>query len=83
MDSNLGRGARVAKGDGWKLDDGDMLQSIDGREPNSRSHATRIIGSYQPGEKLQLKVLRQRKALTLDIELPQEQAGRAKSGDFP
>ena len=46
-----------------KLEDGDVILAIDGREPTSGSHATRILGSYQPGEKISMRIVRQRKTL--------------------
>ena len=48
-----------------KLQDGDVILAIDGREPTSGSHATRILGSYQPGEKITMKIVRERKTLEL------------------
>jgi S1-C subfamily serine protease len=54
----------------WKLQDGDVIQSIDGRVPTSGSHATRILRSYQAGEKLKIKVWRDRKALDIEVEAP-------------
>ena len=54
-----------------KLQDGDVILSIDGRQPTSGSHATRILGSYQPGEKITLRVLRQHKTLELEATLPE------------
>lgn len=56
-----------------KLQEGDVILAIDGRQPTSGSHATRILGSYQPGEKITLRVLRQRKTLELEATLPQRQ----------
>lgn len=68
-----------APGDGaLKLEDGDVILSIDGREPSSGSHATRILGSYQPGEKISLRVLRQRKTLEIETTLP-EDTGQERS----
>ena len=32
----------------------EVILAIDGREPTSGSHATRILSSYQPGEKISL-----------------------------
>jgi S1-C subfamily serine protease len=61
---------RAGHNDAYKLQDGDVILAIDGREPNSASHATRILRSYQRGEKLQLKVMRERKTVTLDVTLP-------------
>lgn len=54
-----------------KLEDGDVIVDIDGRTPSSPSHALRILGSYQPGEKLQLNVLRAKKKLSFDITIPE------------
>ena len=53
-----------------KLEDGDVILSIDGRAPESGSHATRILRSYQPGEKVKLRVQRDRKAIDLDSTAP-------------
>lgn len=54
-----------------KLEDGDVILAIDGREPTSGSHATRILRSYQPGEKVTLRVIRQHKALDIASTLPE------------
>ncbi|HTV80962.1 MAG TPA: PDZ domain-containing protein [Steroidobacteraceae bacterium] len=62
---------RVPRGaDFLKLQDGDVILSIDGRVPENGSHATRILRSYQPGEKIHLKVMRQKKTLELEGSLP-------------
>jgi hypothetical protein len=53
-----------------KLQDGDVITAIDGREPESSTHATRILRSYQRGEKLKLAILRDRKPMTLEATLP-------------
>jgi len=55
----------------FKLEDGDVIQSIDGRKPDDGAHALRILRSYKSGEKLNLVVLRQRKSLTLAITMPE------------
>jgi S1-C subfamily serine protease len=54
----------------FKLQDGDVILSIDGREASNAQQAGRILRSYQPGEKLTLKVQRDRKALTIDATAP-------------
>jgi S1-C subfamily serine protease len=56
--------------DAYKLEDGDVIVSIDGRKPSSGSHATRIIRSYQPGDKLAVKVMRLKKPIELRITMP-------------
>ena len=58
--------------DAFQLQDGDVIQNIDGREPNSVGHAMRILGSYQPGEKLKLQIVRDKRQQTLDIEMPDD-----------
>ena len=58
-----------------KLEDGDVIVDIDGRTPSSASHALRILGSYQPGEKLKLNVLRAKKRMTFDVTVPEDGVG--------
>lgn len=55
----------------FKLEDGDVILAIDGREPTSGSHATRILSSYQPGEKIAIKVMRQQKTVNVETTLPE------------
>jgi S1-C subfamily serine protease len=52
------------------LEEGDVILSIGGRTPDNPRHAFRILGSYQPGEKVKFEVLRQRKQLALDVQMP-------------
>lgn len=68
--------------DTYKLEDGDVILNIDGREPKSVSHAVRILGSYQAGESLTIRIMRDRRARTLEIDLPDERTGalRNRSG---
>ena len=63
--------------DAFKLEDGDVLQTIDGRKPEDGGHALRILRSYKSGEKLNLTVLRQRKPMTLAVTMPE----RPEMGD--
>jgi C-terminal processing protease CtpA/Prc len=63
----------------FKLEDGDVIQAIDGRKPDDGAHALRILRSYSSGEKLNLTVLRQRKPLTLAVTMPEH----PEMGDFP
>ena len=53
-----------------KLEDGDVILAIDGRAPESGSHAARILGSYVGGEKITLRVMRQHKTLELEMTMP-------------
>lgn len=65
----------------FKLEDGDVILAIDGREPTSGSHATRILASYQPGEKVSIKVMRQQKTTTLETTLPDRHASATPGQD--
>ena len=60
------------KSDALKLQAGDVIQSIDGREPKSVGHAMRILGSYQAGETLELKIMRDKRGQKLDITMPDD-----------
>jgi type II secretory pathway component PulC len=59
----------------FELQDGDVIHSIDGREPKDVRHALRILGSYQAGEKLKLGIMRDKKKRTIDVEIPADQHG--------
>lgn len=50
---------------------GDVIVSIDGRNPESESHARRILGSYAPGEAVTFEVMRQRQRQTLEWTVPE------------
>jgi C-terminal processing protease CtpA/Prc len=61
------------KDSAFKLEDGDVLQAIDGRKPDDGPHALRILRSYRSGEKLNLTVLRQRKSVTIAVTMPERE----------
>jgi S1-C subfamily serine protease len=61
--------------DGLQLQDGDVIQSIDGREPKDVRHAMRILSSYEAGESLQLGIMRDKKKRTIDVEIPANHRG--------
>lgn len=52
------------------LQDGDVIVSIGGREPQDGRHAMRILRSYQPGETVELRILRDRRAQSLKGTVP-------------
>jgi membrane-associated protease RseP (regulator of RpoE activity) len=56
----------------YQLQEGDVLMQIGGRVPESPGHAFRILRSYQPGEKLELVVLRDRKRIELAVTVPRD-----------
>ena len=61
--------------DGLELQDGDVIQSIDGREPKDVRHAMRILSSYRAGESLKLGIMRDKKKRTIEVEIPANQRG--------
>jgi C-terminal processing protease CtpA/Prc len=68
---------RAPESDAFRLQDGDVIQSIDGREPNSVGHAMRILGSYQPGEKLKLQIIRDKRDNRTSFVVPPAAPRRA------
>ncbi len=63
---------RAGSGSPFQLQDGDVILSIDGRTPTTAQHAARILRSYQPGEKVKLRVQRDRKAIDIDTAAPRD-----------
>jgi membrane-associated protease RseP (regulator of RpoE activity) len=61
---------RAPEDEAYQLQDGDVIQSIGGRTPNSVSHAMRILGSYQSGEELEIAILRDQRKQKLNIDVP-------------
>jgi C-terminal processing protease CtpA/Prc len=68
---------RAPKRDTYKLQDGDVIVAIDGREPTSGSHITRILSSYQPGEQVTLRVMRDHKTQDIQVTVPDRRQSRA------
>jgi len=54
-----------------KLQDGDVITKVGDRKPSSPEQVLRILRSYDAGEKLKVEVLRNRKPLTLEVEVPE------------
>lgn len=61
---------RAPHNDVFQLQDGDVIVAIGGRIPRNAGHATRILASYQPGERITLKILRRQQPMSLSITLP-------------
>ncbi len=55
--------------DALELQDGDVIIEIGGRKPTSTAHAMRILGSFEPGETLELTIMRNQRRQTLELEL--------------
>lgn len=64
---------RAPREDGYELKDGDVILDIDGRKPTSVRHAVRILGSYQHGETLKVRIMRDQRSRTLEIEVPERE----------
>ena len=60
------------KSNAFQLQEGDVILSIDGREPNSVNHCMRILSSYQPGEKLVFNIMRDKRRDTIEVEIPDD-----------
>ena len=71
---------KAPESDTVDIRDGDVIQSIDGREPKDTRHAMRILGSYQGGEKLELGIMRDKKKMKIDIEIPADHRGSLQNG---
>jgi len=61
---------RAGNSQEFKLKDGDVILAIGGREPTSAQHAGRILRSYQAGEKLTIRIQRDRKAQNIEVTVP-------------
>jgi S1-C subfamily serine protease len=63
---------RAPDDEALQLRDGDVILEIDGREPTSPGHAMRILRSYAAGERLGMRIVRDKKSMTLELEMPAE-----------
>jgi S1-C subfamily serine protease len=69
------KGLLVVRGpgsDSLRLQDGDVILDIGGREPTTPEHALRILASFQPGETLKVTIMRKQRRETLEFKLPDE-----------
>ena len=53
------------------LEAGDVIRKIGGRDFKDARHATRILRSYEPGEQVELQVLRHKRKKVVSFELPE------------
>lgn len=61
---------RAPEDEELQLQDGDVILSIDGRDPSSVAHAMRILGSYESGEELTIEIMRDKRKRTITLEIP-------------
>ncbi|WP_405224212.1 PDZ domain-containing protein [Lentisalinibacter sediminis] len=66
-----------------KLEDGDVIRRIGGREPGSVSHAIRILRSYEEGEELELEIMREKRSRKLAVQIPASQGRLAPLPRLP
>ncbi|MEE3197328.1 MAG: PDZ domain-containing protein [Pseudomonadota bacterium] len=59
---------RAPRNETLELIDGDVILEINGRVPTSTEHAMRIFGSFNAGENLALRIMRNGRQETLEIE---------------
>lgn len=74
---------RAPDDDQLGLEDGDVILSIDGREPSSPRHAMRILRSYEPGESITLTIVRKKKRQDLELLMPGVKVGESWSWPAP
>jgi C-terminal processing protease CtpA/Prc len=67
---------RAPENEELKLQDGDVIQSIDGRKPKSVNHAMRILASYQSGETVEVEIMRDKRRQTISIDIPDNRQSR-------
>ncbi len=75
--------ARAPEDTALGLKDGDVIVAIGGREPQSSSHAMRILRSYQPGETVEIRILRDRRAQSLNARIPEREARALRHHRMP
>jgi PDZ domain len=68
---------RAPQDNAYQLQDGDVLKSIDGRTPENLRHAIRILSSYESGETVSLKILRDKREKTITVEVPENRRSHA------
>ncbi|MEM7279787.1 MAG: PDZ domain-containing protein [Pseudomonadota bacterium] len=61
---------RLPEDDDLPLSEGDVIRSIDGREPKSVSQAIRILRSYDEGDRFDVEVMRDKKRRKLEVAVP-------------
>ncbi len=59
---------RAPRDDTLGLQDGDVILEIGGREPVGVGHALRILASFEPGEPLELTIMREQRRRTLEVD---------------
>lgn len=66
-----------------KLRGGDVILKIGDRQPKSPSQVMRILGSYEPGETVNIQVLRKQKRESLSFKVPERRMEWNRQSDGP
>lgn len=61
---------RAPNGEDGNLREGDVILQIGDRTPQSVGHAMRILASFEPGESLQLTIMREQRRRNIDVAVP-------------
>jgi len=61
---------KAPRDNAFKLQDGDVILRIDGREPKDLLHAVRILSSYEVGETVNIEIMRDKRKQTITVEVP-------------
>lgn len=61
---------RAPEDDEFDFRSGDVILNIDGRKPTDQSHLVRIIRSYEPGETMNVEIMRNRSPQVVAVTVP-------------
>jgi C-terminal processing protease CtpA/Prc len=64
------------------LRNGDVILSVDGRVPQSPTHALRIMRSYDPGETMTIHIMRNKRRAELEVTVPERDRGFLWENEF-
>ena len=62
------------------LEIGDVILEVGDREPKDAKHFLRILRNYDPGETVNLQVMRRQQQLTLSAEVPERPESKRNVG---
>jgi C-terminal processing protease CtpA/Prc len=62
---------RAPEDDDLDFRSGDVILNVDGREPTDQAHLVRIMRSYEPGETMNIEIMRNRNRQTVSITVPE------------
>ena len=63
------------------LQEGDIIHAVDGAEVNENHQLAELIGSFEPGEQIELTVIRNGRSITVEVVLGTRSGGSSLEGD--